>query len=88
MKTIYHIKPEDVLDFLASKRKESIVSITYSAKDDTFNIKVREGYYDSILQTLADLRKAYAPYTEEFDSLNEAINAIKTLLDMGVLNDD
>lgn len=87
MKTIYHIKPADVLDFLAS-RKESIVSIGYAAKDDTFLIKVEESYYDSILQTLADLRKTYAPNTDEFDSLNEAISAIKTLLDMGVLNNE
>ena len=79
--------PEDYttnVEWLNSKGYKFDVSWDKTQQVFTFEYTADENYYVACMNDLADMRNRALTY-EEKDSLNTGINAIKQLMEMGVL---
>ena len=88
MKRTFTAFPSDytsVVEWLNNKNYK--FNVIWDGKQElfTFTYESDENYYIACMNDLADLRNSNILSYEEKDALNTGINAIKQLIDMGVL---
>ena len=84
----YAVPFEQLPDFLSEHIDEELKITEQSATD--FTICIKQDYTESEFHTgvLFNISHSHSATPEEKNACEYAINCIKTLIDMGVLNDD
>lgn len=86
----YDIPPQDIADFVSDCRDKHIKDFTTQWNKDAqmFNctITLDESYSVHVILDLLEIAHTFDLTYEQRESINDAISAIKTLNDMGVLS--
>lgn len=92
MKVVEHFEVpiEDIPDFLNEHIDETLIIRECNLEESTIKVDIKKDYTEPEFHmgVLFNISHSHSATLEERNACEYAINCIKTLIDMGVLNDD
>lgn len=86
----YTVPIEDIPDFLNDHTDETLITRECDIDNGILKVDIKQDYNESeyYMGVLLTIANSHSALEEERKAANYGINAIKTLIDMGVLKDD